>query len=280
MSFGYAPPAMSGGFVATEASPFVFTLRKKGMPAYLLVNKGKGNQRILEGVLDAINTSLYLVPPWIDPNGLPGYLPGGEEPKFGQVKRWGGKDLLIEGALSGDGTQYDLEFSPIPSNSGIILSDDFLREAPETGYQPSVQLSVPRGTKGLKKYLYIKLDDEKFYGRLDTEINIGPTQYDNSENKILIDSWINPSGSRNLEFDEAYQSDEQQWRDLLDKLGGYGHFGDYVPTHEEHVAELVEKFGLSSLSDYENEDQFLAELRQLRAAKDAANPQWWHKLEK
>ena len=274
MMFGYAPPATPDSFVATEANPFIFTLRKKNLPAYLLGigPTNESSKRIMEDVTNDINASIYIVPPWIDSGGQPGYLPGGEEPQRGQVVRKGDKDLLIEGSLSEDGTHYDLEFSPITPNSGIILSDELLYEAPEAGYQSSIQLSILPGTSELKKYLYIKLDNGKFYGRLDAEFRIDSLDKTPPKARIFIDTWINPSGSRNLEFDEAYQFAERQWRDLLYKLGGYGHFGDYVPTHEEHAAELVEEFGLSSLPDYENEDQFLKELRQLRAKKDRTPP--------
>ena len=109
-SFGYAPQAIVGGFVADKANPFVFTLRKKGMPAYLL-GRGPRNQssmEILENVTDEINISRYLVDPWIDPDGLPGNLPGEEASKYGQVVPSGNKDLLIEGSLSADEMQYEL----------------------------------------------------------------------------------------------------------------------------------------------------------------------------
>lgn len=282
-SFGYAPPSTPDNFTATEANPLVFTLRKKDMPAYLL-GRGPMHQsrlELMEDVTDDINESVYLVPLWIEPDGRLGDLPGDEEPQQGQVLRKGGKDLLVEGSLSADGTQYNLEFSPLVLDSGIILSDQLLYEAPESDYQPSVQLSVPRGTRGLKKYLYIKLEGGNFYGRLETEIEIGSAEDNDSENQILIDTWINPDGSRNLEFDHDYQWDERQWRELLDNLGGgYGHFGDYVKKYKEYAAELVEDYGLSSLPEYENEDQFLAALQQLRAEKDAQNPKWWHTLEK
>ena len=283
---GYAPPSrLRSGYgknqeilVASKANPLVFTLRKKGMPAYILGNKGRGNQRILEDVLDDINTSLYLVAPWIDSDGLPGNFPGEEESKYGQVKPSGNKDLLIEGTLSTDETQFDWQISPIPPNSGIILSDELLYEAPETGYQSAIQLSVPINTIELKKYLYIKLDDGKFYGRLDSEFSVDSLDGNSSEVMILIGSWINPDGSRNLEYDYAFQRDERKWRALLCDLRRPKDFEGIDSSFKEGAELLVEEFGLSHLPTFENPDQFLTELRQLRAAKDKKNPQWWHQL--
>lgn len=278
--FGYAPPATPDSFTATQANPFVFTLRKKEMPTYLL-GRGPNQDKIDVGevLTDNVNESVYLIPSWVDSDGSMGYVPGDEALEPGQVDRKGNKELQIEGSLSAERTQYTLEFTPLVPNSGILLSDQLLYKAPSTGYQNSVRFSLPTDTSDLMKYLYIKLDNGKFYGRLDTEFYIDSPDDSDPMARIHITSWIDPSGSRNLEYDPDFQFDEFKWRYLLYKLGGYGHFGEYVPKHKEHCTELVEEFGLSGLPAYENEDQFLAALRQLRAEKDAQNPQWWHSLE-
>ena len=277
-SFGYAHIALPDSFEASESNPFIFTLRKKGKPAFLIgTGTENDNKRIRrDDITQAFDVSLYLVEPWFDNNGLPGYLPRGVKPSI-HGYREGEKDLRIQGQLSQDETQFNLEITPLVENSGIMISDELLYEAPETGYQTSVQLSVLPGTSGLEKYLYIKLENGKFYQRSLIEIYVSKIAPPSVSMIFRISNWINPEGSRNLEYDSDYNWEEKQWRYLLRQLR-FLHSKGRIKTLE--AKELVAEYGLESFPEWKTEEQFFDELRQLRAQKDAQNPKWWHKFEK
>lgn len=276
-NFKYYPSTPPGLFEASETNPFIFKLRKKGKPAFLIGTGTKNDSKRIrrEDITQVFDVSLYLVERWYDINGLPGYLPRGVQPTI-HGYREGEKDLRIQGQLSQDETQCNFEITPLVENSGIIISDELLYEAPETGYQTSVEFSVSPGTSGLEKYLYIKLENGKFYQRSLLEIYVSEVGPPSTSMSFRISTWINPEGSRNLEYDKEYQLDEEEWRYLLHYLRFLQSEGD-IKTLE--AKERVEDFGLAYLPEWKTEEQFFEELRQLRAQKDAQNPKWWHALE-
>jgi hypothetical protein len=103
---------------------------------------------------------------------------------------------------------FDWSFSMTAVGGGLIevSNDDYLNEAPERGYQPQYKLDMSlaspkrRGWNGEETF-YLKSRDGKAYGHF--HIRIDPAYRDGS--LLEIDSYINPSGSRNLEFDPSKQ---------------------------------------------------------------------------
>ncbi len=91
------------------------------------------------------------------------------------------------------------------AEGGLIeIADPYPNQAPISGYQSSIAINMPTGTKGwtasLVRSYYIF--DGKNYSRI--TINI-MANYQPPPTHFEIDSYVNPSGSRNLEFDPAKQ---------------------------------------------------------------------------
>jgi len=90
--------------------------------------------------------------------------------------------------------------------SGITESKNgFLFEAPVTGYQNALQIEQkqenPDYQREARLQCYVRLADGKTYGRI--EANVLPKY--NNDAAIDLKIYVNPSGSRNLEYDPAKQ---------------------------------------------------------------------------
>jgi len=82
-------------------------------------------------------------------------------------------------------------------------SAGYLYEAPESGYRQTYELHMsvadPNWQEQIEKTFFIKSRDGKVYGYF--HVTIIPNYNDISVFKT--ESFINPAGSRNLEFDPA-----------------------------------------------------------------------------
>ena len=90
---------------------------------------------------------------------------------------------------------------------GLVESSDlYPYEAPEKGYQPVFVFSQPKDTpnwtRKLVQAFYVRTAKGD-YGRINVDLT---TDSDRPEGTgLAVESWMNPSGSRNLEFDAAKQ---------------------------------------------------------------------------
>ena len=121
-------------------------------------------------------------------------------------------DLLNGGKVSSDG-QLELaavtntdKYPPrifnwqasilVPGGGLVEYNDEFPFEAPEDGYQPSVEFDMPTNALNWKplveKSYFIEFGSPPRYGRIQIQLN-GASQ------KASISYWVNPTGSRNLE---------------------------------------------------------------------------------
>lgn len=89
-------------------------------------------------------------------------------------------------------------------DGGIIESTDtFMNEAPLEGYLPILSYQYKKSDKGfsndIRKKFYIKARNGQVYGRLECRIH----PYYGRDNIVAVDIkyWINPNGSRNLQYD-------------------------------------------------------------------------------
>lgn len=121
-------------------------------------------------------------------------------------------DLLNRGKVSPDG---QLEIAAVTNteqypprifnwraaisvaDGGLIEQDsEFPFEAPESGYQPSVEFNMPTNAADWKRLIeksyFVKFGSPPRYGRIEVGLN-GASQ------KASINYWVNPTGSRNLE---------------------------------------------------------------------------------
>ena len=84
----------------------------------------------------------------------------------------------------------------VPGGGLIEYNDEFPFEAPEGGYQPSVEFDMPTNALNwkplLEKSYFIEFGSPRRYGRIQIRLN-GASQ------KASVSYWVNPSGSRNLE---------------------------------------------------------------------------------
>jgi len=90
---------------------------------------------------------------------------------------------------------------------GLVEShDEFMLEAPKGGYQSEIvvrnQVGDPNYQNNNKANYYIRLADGKEYASIETEIQPKPP----GDGAIKINLYLNPSGSRNLEFDPAKET--------------------------------------------------------------------------
>lgn len=102
-------------------------------------------------------------------------------------------------------TNYDWEVTIEALKGGLVVSEEeqmFL--APEDGYQPKFTLRVPANaqdwTDTKEVAAYLRLRDGKIYGRATFGFMVGS---DREGTPIKIRSFVNPAGSRNLEYDPA-----------------------------------------------------------------------------
>ncbi len=93
------------------------------------------------------------------------------------------------------------------SGGGLVeATDSYKNLAPENGYQPTFSFSMPKDdpnwTQSLTTTFYVHTAKGQ-YGRVDIDLTTDSVRTDGTG--ISIEAWINPSGSRNLEFDPKKQ---------------------------------------------------------------------------
>jgi alpha-tubulin suppressor-like RCC1 family protein len=104
---------------------------------------------------------------------------------------------------------YPWSFTMTAIGGGFIAvaDDEYLNEAPVKGYQPVYSLNMigtdPKWRNYHEQTFYIKSRNGQAYGHF--HIKIYPDSRDGSA--LEIESFVNPSGSRNLEFDPARQTE-------------------------------------------------------------------------
>ena len=207
---GYRYSTPSGPYHSPDPnSPVVFYMRKKGEIAWLLADGYSGNLWFDANEVESISFYLFKTG-WINENLESGRIPG-EKFKRKSVPsyRKGPKDVRADGRPTEDGL-YEVCFTPLHEDSGIIISDKLLYEAPAEGYEPNAIILVDPDlpeSKTKKQYLYIKTEGGKFYSR----INLQPS---GRTDKVLVEiqRFTNPTGSRNLEHDEKFNFKEKRRR--------------------------------------------------------------------
>lgn len=163
-------------FFPDSQNPVVFHLRKKGRGESLITLKR--NYRIpRDGTPTAINLS----------SGASSTSDNGDF----VVQCW------TKDAGKHSGKKYDWHcVMTIPGGGAITNDDEFAFEAPETGYKPSLEISMPadrpdwRNDVDLKFYYLLA---NGCYGRMTFSMIAGGQHF------CMIDSVFNPSGSRDLE---------------------------------------------------------------------------------
>ncbi len=175
--FNYA--GENQNFVPDAGNPVVFRLRKKGKGELLMITDYPGFAHIAQLKHDGTPVELDLLKSVQVPAGS------------GQLKLELWRDFSDRSAKVFD---WKLQIS-VPNGGLVQTEEQFAFEAPENGYQPSIVMDMstnnPNWQGTVKSKYYLQLPDGK-YGRIDFDF----LPYNGV---FTIKSWINPSGSRNLE---------------------------------------------------------------------------------
>jgi hypothetical protein len=179
-------PPYEGGYdrpLPAKDQPAVFVLRKKGEAEPLI--KMEGRYKVLR---DGTPMEISL-----RKNNPKGVLRGQGDIIF---ERWSNDSAVRKG----DSFDWRCRISVL--GGGLIeRKDEFNFEAPLEGYQPSIEINMPASLGEKWQYsqkldYFLKLKDGNF-ARAKVEL------YGGHDNFLAIESYLNPSGSRNLEYDKT-----------------------------------------------------------------------------
>jgi hypothetical protein len=157
-------------------NPIIFQLHKKGRGVELITSE-HGMQLKVDADVPRDNT-----PVWVD---------------FFQKQTSATGQLEISQNKPQWQTATNWSFSlSIPDGGLVENQDEFQFEAPETGYQPTVEFDFTKGetnwTTQVTKQFYIVFGQPQKYGWLRIESNL-------AQETVFLTYAINPTGSRNLE---------------------------------------------------------------------------------
>ena len=182
-SFEYAEKTDESFYKPDPSSPVIFHLQKKGEA------EGMIQRQTLFG---------------FKPDGSPGYL----DLMDGKNRKDRSGDIVVRLTRGPEDEQRHFDCTIVfeALSGGLVESEDeFMFLAPETGYQPALQFhwnkDDPKWQMNLKKKFYIKSREGKIFARVEADII---SRY-NDQAAINMTYYVNPSGSRNLEYDPAKQ---------------------------------------------------------------------------
>jgi len=144
------------------------------------------------------------------------------------------KDLQTEVSYIQSNNSWVVTYRATNNTDGLIVSEEVLYEAPETGYQKEVVITNPTRLV----HIYLRSRNPVIFSRIDAvhrNWRLDPFP----EYRITVDILTNPYGSRNLEYDVRY---EKYWRikeRLVKETKSYLANKQYppVPNLEELIAQ-------------------------------------------
>jgi hypothetical protein len=170
-------------FHPDAGNPVVFHLRKRGAGTELITSQ-RGISPLLEVPVPRDGSPVYVDFTGRKVGSSGHLLISQVKPEYLEAKKataWSFRMAIAEGGF-------------------IEQNDEFPFEAPESGYQPIVELQFNKGqtnwTTWLKRNYYIAFGQPRRYGVLDVDTLMG-------SGTVRLRYAINPDGSRNLEPKEA-----------------------------------------------------------------------------
>ena len=178
MCYEYANPS-DGLFTPDEKNPVVFHLRKK-RPGVVLITSKLGMSPDFSFHIPRDGTSIKL-DVLHRKTGDSGQIEiSQQKPDYASWKQAASWSFMMQ----------------IPNGGFVEANDEFPFEAPETGYQPTVQFNFQNGTtnwaQNLTKNYYIEFGNPPQFGYIQIQTGI-------SMGGAIVTYAINPTGSRNLE---------------------------------------------------------------------------------
>jgi hypothetical protein len=179
--FWYAPAISSMRFISDEKAPEIFRMWKL-QGAEKLLRKGIGTGIPYDG-----STVVF-------------------DLETGREVRSGGdiKVTLLRTPLQiKPQEKYDWTATIEAVDGGVIVStDELMYRAPESGYEPKLTIAAstkdPKWSRSKSVSFYLKSRGK--YARVTADFT---TDYDKPKTGFRVTAYINPSGSRNLEYDPA-----------------------------------------------------------------------------
>lgn len=156
------------------------------------------------------------------------------DPDPGKLTKPEQNDLIFTVNKTDNGS-YTVHIQPIPQIGGSMqVLDDYLYEAPADGYLPEVTLTIRPEDGEVKKYLYFISRKTPVYSRMTMDMQI----VDN-ELRFRGDSWTNPYGKRNLEWEPELPSKlETKLFEEAEKALNNG----ACPPEPENLQALIEQY--------------------------------------
>jgi hypothetical protein len=178
MSFQFSQFSGMHVYVPDRISPVIFVLRKKGNGASLVTSKlGMSDDFAVPVPRDGIPMKVDLLNRKTGEGPLEIAQTKPEPKLMNAAKEWSFKMTIPGGGF--------IEYQ----------NQDFPFEAPDVGYQSTMQFNFQRGeadwTEAISKDFFIRFADPPIYGRMHVETSIG--------GGVRLTYAINPDGSRNLE---------------------------------------------------------------------------------
>lgn len=170
-------------FVADQANPIVFRMRKTGSPVFLL------QDQYLDFQVRVNESGKPIGHDFIQRRRLKDIAKASNSAVAPDC------DLQVMAMFNTNNVTWTVVLSPCNTNGGIIVSDQLLYEAPETSYYPKYTFT-PEDRKPVKaKYVYLRSRDPAIYTRFEIQYINANKEFFRLEGKSVT----NPYGERNLE---------------------------------------------------------------------------------
>ena len=122
-------------------------------------------------------------------------------------------DLEANGFVDVENKEWHLTIRTNGELSGIQVLNELLYEAPESGYQKSLDIVIPFSNELMTRHFYVRLRKPGFFARLDIESSSIANE---KEIKIFFAVSINPFGDRSFEeltfYNEDPESNDLGWK--------------------------------------------------------------------
>lgn len=199
-------------FISDVSAPYIFKLRQRGQAEYLY------NHRFIARFFPdkEMQFRLKLLGSWIDEWGFDHKRPTSKMSLHKEVLRYRRRgieipprlkayeqkpeeegDVEVTGKFSGGEKKYEVRFTFLGTDGGVLLKDELVYEAPTDGYKSEVVLTIPFN-KDIKdeECLCIKGEGGETYSRLTIRV------FSCTEKMLSLEMalFTNPAGSRHLEY--------------------------------------------------------------------------------
>jgi len=172
----------------SKDSPLLLTMRKKGESTFLIHNKGRVNFNSEDVVrLDLLDGKSFR---------------NAENQNESEVLPW---DIEINATFSEDTQEWSFVITTNPrEGTGVIVSNGVMYDAPQSGFEAEYRKAIKLNELRNSLFICIKSRIPSVYSRMVMKFNPG------KEKCILMyESWLNPFGLRNLEYDVIF---EKEWK--------------------------------------------------------------------